>query len=212
RDARDEAALAERFSGPLRFGTAGLRGPLRAGPSGMNTAVVRRTAAGLADWLLARAPGPHPPSVVVGYDARHRSAEFALDSVRVLAAAGAHAMLLPRPLPTPVLAFAVRHLDADAGIMVTASHNPASDNGYKVYLGGPPGDPGRGAQLVPPADAEIEAAIGAVGRACDVPLADSRPDGGTWRRLGDDVVTAYVRAAAVTVPPLAGTLQPGMQP
>ncbi len=217
----DPAALADledRFRAPLLFGTAGLRGPLRAGPGGMNTAVVRRAAAGLADWLRSatvaggaspngamspKARGPVPPTgadpptgaplVVIGYDARHRSAAFAVDTARVLAGAGLRALLLPAALPTPVLAFAVRRLHADAGVMVTASHNPAGDNGYKVYVGGDDPDPGRGAQLVAPVDADIERRIAAVGPASAIPLAES------WRRLGDQIVTDYVRAAAAAV-------------
>jgi phosphomannomutase len=177
----DEPALRERFKAHLRFGTAGLRGPLRAGPNGMNRAVVRRAAAGLAAHL-----GP-ASTVVVGYDARHGSQAFATDSAAVLAGAGVRSLLLPRALPTPVLAFAVRHLNADAGVMVTASHNPPQDNGYKVYLGGP-GD--EGAQIVPPADREIEARIEAVGRLRDVALGDP------GEPLGEDVVDAYVEATA----------------
>ncbi|MDT3438449.1 MULTISPECIES: phospho-sugar mutase [unclassified Pseudofrankia] len=215
------AELADRFAGPLRFGTAGLRGPLRAGPNGMNTAVVRRAAAGLAAWLAGsagRADEPAlsrggtregadgsaagPRTVVIGFDARHRSDAFAVDSARVFAGAGLRALLLPGPLPTPVLAFAVRHLDADAGVMVTASHNPATDNGYKVYLGAPPGDPGRGAQLVSPADGQIEAAIAAAPPAAAVPLAD------TWTRLDDGIVAAYVTAAAATLAEVTPTLPP----
>jgi phosphomannomutase len=162
-DGDDEAAVADRFAGRLTFGTAGLRGPMRAGPNGMNRAVVRRTTAGLAAHLgAAGATGP----VLVGYDARHKSADFARDVAAVLAGAGLHARLLPGPLPTPVLAFAVRRLGAAAGVVVTASHNPPQDNGYKVYLGD-------GAQIVPPADAAIEAAIAAVGPLATVPLADS---------------------------------------
>jgi phosphomannomutase len=184
------AELSDRFAGSLTFGTAGLRGPMRAGPNGMNTAVVRRAAAGLAAWLTAGAGAG--ALVVVGFDARRRSERFALDSAAVFAGAGLRAVVLPGPLPTPVLAFAVRHLGAAAGVMVTASHNPASDNGYKVYLGGVPGDPGHGAQLVSPADLRIEAAIAAAPPAAAIPLAD------TWTRLGDDVVAAYVAAAATT--------------
>ncbi|WP_163552523.1 phospho-sugar mutase [Candidatus Frankia alpina] len=209
---RDPAVLAElddRFREPLRFGTAGLRGPLRAGPGGMNTAVVRRAAAGLAAWLhaaaKAAAAGGAPataPLVVVGYDARHRSEAFALDTARVVAGAGLRAVVLPGPLPTPVLAFAVRHLRADAGVMVTASHNPATDNGYKVYLGGvqlggADPDPGRGAQLIAPADADIERRIAVAGPAATIPLAE------TWRRLDRRIVDDYVHAAVAAVLELA---------
>jgi len=185
--------LADRFAGPLRFGTAGLRGPLRAGPNGMNLAVVRAAARGLVDWLAARsASGP----VVIGYDARHGSHDFALETARVTTGAGREALLLPRPLPTPVLAHAVRALGAAAGVMVTASHNPPADNGYKVYLGGDLGGPGGdGAQIVPPADAEIEAAIRAVGPLSTVAL------GSPGTVLGDDIVRSYVDAAAEVVAP-----------
>lgn len=168
----DEAAVRDRFAAPLEFGTAGLRGVMRAGPNGMNRGVVRRAAAGLAGYLGSGR------TVVIGYDARRRSDVFAADSAAVLAGAGLRALVLPRPLPTPVLAFAVRHLGADAGVMVTASHNPAADNGCKVYLGD-------GAQIVPPADREIEAAIEAVGPLTGVPRSDR------WERLGDEVARAY---------------------
>lgn len=155
--------LASRFSGPLEFGTAGLRAGIGAGESRMNIAVVRRTAAGITRFLAARAAAADEawtPRVVIGFDARHRSADFAEDSARVFTAAGFETLLMPTALPTPVLAWAVRALDADAGVMVTASHNPKEDNGYKVYVGGrvEPGD-GRGAQIVPPVDAEIASAI-----------------------------------------------------
>ncbi|MEO9138131.1 MAG: phospho-sugar mutase [Jatrophihabitans sp.] len=179
-DATDE--LADRFSGPLTFGTAGLRGPLRAGPNGMNRVVVRRAAAGLAAWLTDHGYAGRP--VVVGRDARHGSADFARDSAAILAAAGFDALLLPRMLPTPVLAFAVQHLDAAAGIMVTASHNPPRDNGYKVYAAD-------GAQIVPPTDAEIEAAIRAVGPTRNIPL-----DEAGVTVLEESVVAAYVDAVA----------------
>jgi phosphomannomutase len=174
----DDAAVAERFAGRLEFGTAGLRGALGAGPLRMNRAVVRRTTAGLASYLATRGQtGP----VVVGYDARHKSDVFAEDVAAVITGAGLSALVLPRPLPTPVLAFAVRQLQACAGVMVTASHNPRADNGYKVYLGD-------GAQIVSPADAEISAAIDAVGPLAGVALADG------WQRLGDEVVEAYLDA------------------
>ncbi|HEV7192659.1 MAG TPA: phospho-sugar mutase [Jatrophihabitantaceae bacterium] len=184
-EARGDAELADRFAGMLTFGTAGLRGPLRAGPNGMNRAVVRRAAAGLAAWLVDAGFGGR--RVVVGYDGRHRSHEFAYDSAAIFAAAGFEALVLPRLLPTPVLAFAVRHLDAAAGVMVTASHNPPQDNGYKVYAAD-------GAQIVPPTDTEIEAAIQAVGPTRQIRL---EPDGVTV--LDESVVDAYVAAIAALV-------------
>ncbi|WP_328915705.1 MULTISPECIES: phospho-sugar mutase [unclassified Streptomyces] len=173
------AALAARFAGTLEFGTAGLRGELGAGPTRMNRAVVIRAAAGLSAYLKARGGG----LVVIGYDARHKSERFARDTAAVVVGAGLRAALLPRPLPTPVLAYAIRHLGAAAGVMVTASHNPPQDNGYKVYLGD-------GSQIVPPSDTEIAAEIAAVGALADVP----RPDGG-WDVLGEDVLEAYLRRA-----------------
>jgi phosphomannomutase len=148
--------------------------------------VVTRAAAGLGAWLAAH--GHAGGGVVVGYDARHRSDEFARTTAAVLTAAGFAVQVLPRPLPTPVLAFAVRHLGCAAGVVVTASHNPPGDNGLKVYLGD-------GAQLVPPADREVEAAIGAVGPAREVPVSDG------WRTLGDDVEADYVAAVVRALDP-----------
>ncbi|WP_246843025.1 phospho-sugar mutase [Allokutzneria sp. NRRL B-24872] len=173
--------LTDRMRAPLSFGTAGLRGPVRPGPNGMNRAVVVRTTAGLGEWLAAS--GKAGGVVVVGRDARHGSEEFHRDVAGVLAAAGFDVRVLPRPLPTPVLAFAVRKLNAVAGVQVTASHNPPADNGYKVYLDA-------GSQIVPPADREIEAAIAKVGAAVVVPTAQG------WTTLGDDVVQSYVDRAA----------------
>ncbi|MCL2849678.1 MAG: phospho-sugar mutase [Micrococcales bacterium] len=190
RDGDDEARaeLADRFAGPLEFGTAGLRGALGGGPGRMNRAVVIRTAAGLGTYLHAGLDAP--ARVVVGYDARHGSHTFALDTAAVLTAAGAQVLVLPGALPTPVLAFAVRHTDADAGVMVTASHNRASDNGYKVYLGGPmTTDAGRGVQIVPPADERIAAATAAVRSVASVPRAAAG-----WTVLGPAIVEAYQAA------------------
>ncbi|CAM5644293.1 phospho-sugar mutase [Streptomyces hirsutus] len=177
-DADDVTELTARFSGTLQFGTAGLRGELGAGPMRMNRAVVIRAAAGLAAYLKGQ--GHTGGLVVIGYDARHKSADFARDTAAVMTGAGLRAAVLPRPLPTPVLAFAIRHLGAVAGVEVTASHNPPRDNGYKVYLGD-------GSQIVPPADAEIAAEIAAVGSLNDVP----RPDAG-WETLDDSVLDAYL--------------------
>jgi len=185
-EAENREELGRRFAGPLTFGTAGLRGPLRAGPAGMNAAVVTRAAAGLARHLADS--GHAGGGVVIGFDARRRSDEFAHISAAVLAGAGFAVQVLPKALPTPVLAYTVRHLGCVAGVMVTASHNPPDDNGYKVYLGD-------GAQLVPPADRQIESAIAAVGPARDVPLSDD------WLTLGDEVQADYVAAVIDALQP-----------
>ncbi|MEU8705096.1 phospho-sugar mutase [Streptomyces sp. NPDC048565] len=177
-DAEDLAALENRFAGTLQFGTAGLRGEMGAGPMRMNRSVVIRAAAGLAAYLKAQ--GHADGLVVIGYDARHKSADFARDTAAVMTGAGLRAAVLPRPLPTPVLAYAIRHLGAVAGVEVTASHNPPRDNGYKVYLGD-------GSQIVPPADVEIATEIAAVGPLTGVP----RPESG-WEILGEDVLAAYL--------------------
>jgi phosphomannomutase len=180
----DRQALAERFGAKLEFGTAGLRGELGAGPNRMNRVTVMRAAAGLAAVLLAEddaTASESTPSVVIGYDARHKSDVFAEDSAAVLTGAGLTVHLMPAPLPTPVLAYAVRHLGARAGVMVTASHNPPRDNGYKVYWRD-------GAQIIPPLDAEISQAIDAVGRVDDLPR------GSAWHLLDDGIVEAYLHA------------------
>jgi phosphomannomutase len=217
-EAGDEAATAElrdRFAGRLTFGTAGLRGIVGAGPNRMNRAVVRAATAAVAGWLRdggereggereggEREGGERegartgePPAVVVGCDARHRSDEFADEAARVLAGAGIRVHLLPRPGPTPLLAFAVRHLAVQAGIMITASHNPAADNGYKLYLSD-------GAQVIPPADAEIEHRITLLGPLAAIPTASL--DSPLITRHGDEVSEAYLDAI---VPPGAGAGQ-----
>ncbi|MFF4035395.1 phospho-sugar mutase [Streptomyces sviceus] len=177
-EAGDVTELEARFAGTLQFGTAGLRGELGAGPMRMNRTVVIRAAAGLAAYLKKH--GSTDGLVVIGYDARHKSEDFARDTAAVMTGAGLNAAVLPHPLPTPVLAYAIRHLGAVAGVEVTASHNPPRDNGYKVYLGD-------GSQIVPPADAEIAAEIDAIQSLNDVP----RPDTG-WQTLDDSVLDAYL--------------------
>jgi phosphomannomutase len=220
------AELTGRFAGRLKFGTAGLRGQVGAGPNRMNRAVVRAATAALAGWLLEHGPAvraggasaagagigvlrpgrqkrrdgaPSLPSrgsaagmaVVIGCDARHRSAAFADEAAAVLTGAGIGVHLLPRPNPTPLLAFAIRHLSAAAGIMITASHNPAADNGYKLYLGD-------GAQIVPPVDAQIEAAIGGLGPLSQIPAGSL--DGPLVIRHGDEVARAYLDAIIAASP------------
>jgi phosphomannomutase len=186
-----EAELADRFAGRLEFGTAGLRGVVAAGPNRMNRAVVRAATAAVAGWLLdsARAAPGDGIRVVVGCDARHRSAEFADEVARVLAGAGIAVDMLPQPGPTPLLAFAVRHLVASAGVMITASHNPAADNGYKLYLSD-------GAQVIPPVDAEIESRMAALGPLSQVPVAAA--DSPLITRHGDQIAQAYLDAVVAT--------------
>lgn len=182
-DAGDTDARAELddcFRGPLTFGTAGLRGALGPGPNRMNRLVVQRAAAGFAAYLNAHGGG----AVVIGYDARHLSDVFAHDSAAVFSGAGLATMVLPEPLPTPVLAFAIKYLGAAAGVMVTASHNPPRDNGYKVYLGG--------SQIVPPADDEISRAIEAIGD--HIPTADE------WMTLDTGIIDAYIARTAGLIP------------
>jgi phosphomannomutase len=187
-EAGDTAGLEDRFAQPLTFGTAGLRAPLGAGPARMNRSVVRRTTAGVARWVIARGPAAVAAGVVVGRDARHGSEVFATDVADVLSSFGVAVHVLSRPLPTPITAFAVRRLGAAAGVVVTASHNPAIDNGYKVYAGD-------GAQIIPPDDADIAAAAdGSVD-----------PDGGDrdgGRQVVDeDVLTGYREAVVQLLDP-----------
>ena len=193
-DAAAIADLEDRFSGPLVFGTAGLRGEIAAGPNRMNRAVVIRAAAGLAAFLADTVGEGF--RVVIGCDARYKSAEFAADTAAVVTAAGGVAIQLPEQLPTPLLAFALSHLEADAGVMVTASHNPPADNGYKVYLGKRPlqtlgseadAEAGAGAQIVSPADAQIAEKIAAVDSVASVPRAESG-----WEHLDESIVENYL--------------------
>jgi phosphomannomutase len=198
-DASGTADLADRFAGRLEFGTAGLRGAMGAGPNRMNRAVVRAATAGLARWLHEhRPPGT---GVVLGWDARHRSAQFAGEAAAVLTGAGIPVHLLPGRSPTPLLAFAIRHLSTAAGVMITASHNPPADNGYKLYLGD-------GAQIIPPVDAEIEAAINSVGPLPEIPLGPE--EGPLITRHGDEIAQAYldaILAASPGVPPPGGRVR-----
>ena len=193
-DKTASAELADAFGGRLAFGTAGLRGRLGPGPNRMNRVVVTQAAAGLAAYLrdavaLRQAYGS---TVLIGYDARHGSERFARDTAEVLAAAGFEALVTEGPVPTPVVAFGIRHLGCVAGVVVTASHNPPQDNGYKVYLGD-------GSQIVPPADAEIAARIEAVAHH---PLTDvHRSD--AYVRIGRELLDAYAARAATLVPETA---------
>jgi phosphomannomutase len=185
----DLAALRDRFATRLEFGTAGLRGEMGAGPNRMNRAVAIRATAGLAAYLTDL--GHRGAAVIVGYDARHRSTDFARDAAAVLIAAGYRVLLADRPLPTPLVAFGVLHYGCCAGIQITASHNPPGDNGYKVYLGD-------GAQIVPPADGEISARIDAVGPLAAVPRASA--DDPRLTQVGSELTDAYVSGVIETVP------------
>ncbi len=190
--------LQSRFSGRLQFGTAGLRGRLQAGSMGMNRVLVGQTAAGLARYLTGKNISA---SVVIGYDGRKNSKIFAYDSAEIMAAAGVKVSILPRCLPTPVLAFAVRALDAAAGIMVTASHNPPQDNGYKVYLGGEDG----GAQIIPPADSEIAAQIDHIAKHERV---DRLPRSDAYQVLDEHIVKQYIaKTASLSTHPIEQNLR-----
>jgi phosphomannomutase len=179
--------LNDAFAGRLQFGTAGLRGAIGAGPNRMNRVVVGQAAAGLAAYLLDQGLGGG--TVIIGHDARHKSDVFARDSAEILAAAGFRALLVPVPTPTPVIAYGIGHFGCVAGIVVTASHNPPQDNGYKVYLGD-------GSQIVPPADGEIAARIEEVTHRdlSEVPRSDD------YVRLGDELVEAYLDRVVSLVP------------
>jgi phosphomannomutase len=190
-DADDELTLRKYFAGFLEFGTAGLRGPLGPGPSCMNQAVVGRTAAGLVKFMKERSL----TSVVIGRDARHGSEIFEKIRAEIFSGAGFKVSVLPRPLPTPVLAFAVNELGADVGVMVTASHNPGSDNGYKVYLGGVvDGVTYRGSQIISPADKQISTHIKSI-QSLKLVKRDTN-----WQVLDEDIVEKYVERTKVLAP------------
>jgi phosphomannomutase len=190
-DADDELTLRKYFAGFLEFGTAGLRGPIGPGPSCMNQAVVGRTAAGLVKFMQERSL----TSVVIGRDARHGSEIFEKISAEIFSGAGFKVSVLPRPLPTPVLAFAVNELGADVGVMVTASHNPGSDNGYKVYLGGVvDGVTYRGSQIISPADKQISTHIKSI-ESLKLVKRDT-----SWQVLDEDIVEKYVERTKVLAP------------
>ncbi len=190
-DAEDETALGKYFNGFLQFGTAGLRGPIGPGPSCMNRAVVGRTAAGIATYMKKRGM----TKVVIGRDARYGSEDYTFETAEIMSGAGMDVSILPRPLPTPVLAFATAHLGCDIGIMVTASHNPPQDNGYKVYVG-PVADGINYAssQIINPTDGFIATEISAV------TSLKSLPRGSKWTVLGEDVITEYVNRTAALAP------------
>jgi phosphomannomutase len=186
-DTNNEVELRASFSGFLQFGTAGLRGPVRPGPSGMNRAVVGRTAAAIAAYMKER----QLTSVVIGRDARHGSEDFTQETAQIMSGAGMQVYVLPRPLPTPVLAFATNELKCDVGIMVTASHNPPQDNGYKVYLGGTvDGIHYRGSQIVSPTDESIAAHIDAISSLA------SQPRGYVWSIVDEEIISKYINITA----------------
>ena len=186
--ADDEITLKKYFSGFLQFGTAGLRGPVGPGPSCMNRAVVGRTAAGIASYMKARAM----TRVVIGRDARYGSEDFTKESAEIFAGAGFEVFILPRPLPTPVLAFATAELKCDVGVMVTASHNPPQDNGYKVYIG-PTADGIEylASQIISPTDGFIAKEITAITTLANIPR------GNNWTVLGEEIITDYVKRTAL---------------
>ncbi len=196
-DTNNEAELRTSFNGFLQFGTAGLRGPNRPGPSGMNRAVVGRTAAGIVAYMKER----NLTSVVIGRDARYGSEDYTYETAEIMSGAGMKVFVLPRPLPTPVLAFATNELGCDVGIMVTASHNPPQDNGYKVYLGGTvDGIEYRGSQIVSPTDVSIALKIDAI------TLLKEQPRGKEWTVLGEEIIEKYIdRTASLATNP--GTLR-----
>ena len=188
RESNDEQTLKTYFSGFLQFGTAGLRGPVGPGPSCMNRAVVGRTAAGIASYMKERGMN----RVVIGRDARYGSEDFTNESAEIFAGAGFEVFVLPRPLPTPVLAFATQYLKCDVGVMVTASHNPPEDNGYKVYIG--PSADGidyAASQIITPTDSLIAKEIASI-----VSLSGA-PRGKSWTVIEEELISEYVRRTAL---------------
>ena len=192
-DTNNEVELRASFNGFLQFGTAGLRGPIRPGPSGMNRAVVGRAASGIVAYMKER----KLTSVVIGRDARYGSEDYTFETAEIMSGAGMTVYVLPRPLPTPVLAFATNELACDVGIMVTASHNPPQDNGYKVYLGGTvDGIEYRGSQIVSPTDVSIAQKIDSI------KSLKAQPRGKEWTVLGEDVIEKYIaRTASLATQP-----------
>ncbi|CAB4546165.1 unannotated protein [freshwater metagenome] len=190
-DSDDQATLKKYFNGFLQFGTAGLRGPIGPGPSCMNRAVVGRAAAGIAAYMKKRGM----TKVVVGRDARYGSEDYTFETAEIMSGAGMDVYILPRPLPTPVLAFATSFLECDIGIMVTASHNPPQDNGYKVYIG-PDADGIKYAssQIINPTDGYMAADIAAV------TSLKSLPRGKNWTILGEEVISEYVKRTSALAP------------
>jgi len=190
-ESKDEVTLQKYFAGFLQFGTAGLRGPVGPGPSSMNRAVVGRTAAGISAYMKERGMN----RVVIGRDARYGSEDFAIESAEIFAGAGFEVFVLPRPLPTPVLAFATKELKCDVGVMVTASHNPPQDNGYKVYIG-PTADGVNysASQIINPTDEFIAKEIAAVKSLA------SYPRGKSWTTVGEELISEYIRLTALIAP------------
>lgn len=196
-DTDNSDALKPLFNGFLQFGTAGLRGPIGAGPSCMNRAVVRRTAAGLARYMKDRGMS----KVVIGRDARYGSEDYTFESAEIFSGAGMDVYILPRPLPTPVLAFATAYLKADIGVMVTASHNPPQDNGYKVYIGGDAdGIEYDASQIVNPTDGYIAKEI------ASITSLKSQPRSDKWTILGEEVITEYI-SRTIKVAPRPGDIK-----
>lgn len=199
-DEQAQAEISDRFSTRLSFGTAGLRGAIAAGPNRMNRVMVIQAAAGLARYLLANAREGKTPSVVIGFDGRKNSEVFARDTAEIMSGLGVEALLMPRMLPTPVLAFSVRELNASAGVMVTASHNPAADNGYKVYLGGDD----HGSQIVSPADAHIAEQIDIVADQMNV----GELARGPFSTIAESVIENYISQTALVAGSSVSSAQP----